>query len=356
MSTSKKRNYYIDTLKCIACFLVVMLHMPAQAFSDDIYTIQVSLGRCGVPIFFMLSGYMMGIKSINNNSRVADRKLFIRQALKIIKYFIFFELLDAFLNYGLNILKNTETAFTINTHAIIKLLIFNVPVMNGILWYLLAYAYCLFIYYLISYLKKGYQILVYLTPILLIGYFTFGRYSLIILHSKFEHYYSNNFLFAAIPMFTLGFIMPKINWKWLTTPNNKIILAVSILLMISENLAFDRSKQLNSGRNDYLFNIITAFLLVYYVTHINCTENKQPNILATIGCKYSLYIYVFQGVANRLWRVFLFWGGKSPKGNLIRDFFSISKPITVFITALLLSLLYCLIRNSIMKIIRPKQV
>ena len=108
---NKDRNNHIDILKCIACFGVVMLHAPTKFFSDNFSYIEVALGRCGVPIFFMLSGYLMGKRSIQQNSRSANRKMFLRQAVKMIKYYIFFELLVSVLRYGLDMLKGAETAF-----------------------------------------------------------------------------------------------------------------------------------------------------------------------------------------------------------------------------------------------------
>lgn len=53
----RERNYLIDAIKCLACFGVVMIHMPTQHFGDEFYYMETVLGRCGVPIFFMISGY-----------------------------------------------------------------------------------------------------------------------------------------------------------------------------------------------------------------------------------------------------------------------------------------------------------
>ncbi len=353
---NKDRNNHIDILKCIACFGVVMLHAPTKFFSDNFSYIEVALGRCGVPIFFMLSGYLMGKRSIQQNSRSANRKMFLRQAVKMIKYYIFFELLVSVLRYGLDMLKGAETAFMHmpDTGSILKLLIFNVPLNNGILWYILAYAYCLFIYSLMSFFRNGYKIIAVLSPVLLLGYFVLGRYSVILTGHKLDSYIASNFLFAAIPMFTIGFLLPKVNWRWLTPENNRILIAVGILIMSAESLAFYGTKGVNTRSNNLIFNIIVAFLLVYYVTHIKA-DDKRENIFAVIGCRYSLYIYVFQGVAARMWITLISFGGKGPVTNLVSCFYEISKPLTVFITSLIVSWIYCGIKKVIIKLMRSSK-
>ena len=53
----RERNYLIDAIKCLACFGIVMCHMATRSFGDEFYYIEAILGRCGVPIFFMISGY-----------------------------------------------------------------------------------------------------------------------------------------------------------------------------------------------------------------------------------------------------------------------------------------------------------
>lgn len=53
----RERNYLIDAIKCLACFGVVMAHMATKSLGDEFYYIEAILGRCGVPIFFMISGY-----------------------------------------------------------------------------------------------------------------------------------------------------------------------------------------------------------------------------------------------------------------------------------------------------------
>lgn len=58
----------IDAIRVLACFLVIMLHIAAQGFYQfsEIWTISVvydSFCRMAVPLFFMISGYLLLYKS-----------------------------------------------------------------------------------------------------------------------------------------------------------------------------------------------------------------------------------------------------------------------------------------------------
>ncbi len=67
MQTS--RNVNIDVLRIVACFLVVLYHVPqcvsytSLYFSDFLshflYVICLPIGRCAVPLFFLVSGFLL---------------------------------------------------------------------------------------------------------------------------------------------------------------------------------------------------------------------------------------------------------------------------------------------------------
>ncbi len=76
------RNVNLDLIKCIACFAVVGLH----AVGMNNYTIYYLCG-CGVPLFFMVNGYLMFSKD-NINYSYAFHKI-----LQIVKIVFFWNLL-----------------------------------------------------------------------------------------------------------------------------------------------------------------------------------------------------------------------------------------------------------------------
>ena len=83
----KERNHLIDAIKCLACFGVVMLHMPAVKFQKEIIDIQDMLGRCGVPLFFMISGYFAA-KHIEKDP--SSSRWFFKRAVKMLQQFVIF--------------------------------------------------------------------------------------------------------------------------------------------------------------------------------------------------------------------------------------------------------------------------
>ena len=214
-----------------------MIHMPTQHFGDEFYYMETVLGRCGVPIFFMISGYFAArhVKKDPENSG----RWFLKNALRMIWQFVIFSvIIFAFYRLGNLLFQMEDMTFTIDKDHIFRLLVFNDPLFGGVLWYLLAYAYCLLIYAAASHFKMGYQLLALVSPLLLLLYYILGRYSVLFFGESLPYYWSRNFLITAIPMFTLGFVMPELNIKWLTNQNILILSIISVLLLFAECMAF----------------------------------------------------------------------------------------------------------------------
>lgn len=335
----KERNHLIDAIRCLACLGVVMLHMPAVKFQKEIIDVQDMLGRCGVPLFFMISGYFAA-KHVEKDP--GSSRWFFKRAVKMLQQFVIFELifLICYCLNGFVSLAETGT-FSLDGEAIWKLAVFNVPLFSGILWYLLAYAYCLVIYGIASYFKRGYHFLTVISPVLLLLYYLLGKYSVIFFDVKIPYYWSRNFLFAAVPLFTIGFNMPKINIKWLTDRTIMIFSLLSVCLLFAESMAFHANPSIQ-GANNYIFNTVFAFLVIYYATHDPQITVSEDHILAVIGRKYSLYIYAFQGIAAKLCSTTVQLILKLDKnaGTFAISFYHITKPICVFLMGLLMAYVY----------------
>lgn len=337
----KERNYFIDVIKCLACFMVVLLHYPCEAFGNMFKYIQTMTGRIGFPIFFMISGYLIGKKY--NNKHKKRENYFLKQAIKMISYFLVFSVLlyIAFTIFDLLFNKETSTINIIfSKEKVMNLLIWNQPFFGGHYWYLLAYAYCLIIYWFASFSKRGYNIILCISPILLFFYFILGRYSRIFFANEIPFYMASNFIFAAIPMFTIGFWMPKFNIKKLTNSNIGILIIFSSFMLFGECIAFKSNSKFDSARNDFIFNIVIAFLIIYYVSHKPEIQVNSNNILAAIGKKYSLYIYVFQSISYSYIFTFINHIKRYSFGKIIYNFAIIVKPIIVFLGALIISVIF----------------
>ena len=109
----RERNYLIDAIKCLACFGVVMAHMATKSLGDEFYYIEAILGRCGVPIFFMISGYFAArhVKKDPENSG----RWFLKNALRMIWQFLLFSvIIFAFYRLGNLLFHTDDLTLTIN--------------------------------------------------------------------------------------------------------------------------------------------------------------------------------------------------------------------------------------------------
>lgn len=102
----KKRIFYLDLIRVIACFLVVMVHvsgetfgsLPIGSFEFEIANIYNCMGIIGVPLFFMISGALY----LGARIQKTPVQFFIKNALPLmIAYFVsifFYDLLSFLLN------------------------------------------------------------------------------------------------------------------------------------------------------------------------------------------------------------------------------------------------------------------
>lgn len=92
----KKRNYNLDLLRILACFMVIMIHVCAtnwyvtkpDSFEFIVYTIFDSATRSAVPLFIMISGiYFL------NKDMMSIKKLYLKNILKLIVFYIVWNLI-----------------------------------------------------------------------------------------------------------------------------------------------------------------------------------------------------------------------------------------------------------------------
>ncbi len=349
---TQKRNNLIDVLKCIACFAVILLHFPTKEFEERGVILQNVIGRCAVPIFFMVSGYFASLKPIEKQG-----KGFLRGAFKMAVYYVVFETLLYLITAVIRFSSDKSPAFVqldFSAGSIKDFLLLNTPFSSGHLWYILAYMYCLIIYAIAVNAKPLLKLIAILTPLLLIGYHALGRYSVICFGRSLDYAYSRNFLFAAVPMFTVGYYLNRIKRPVKSDLGMLILIGISVFLLYCEGLSFARNSSINSGRNNYFMNLVVAFLVTKLLTSTD-KNTESDNPLAVIGRKYSLYIYIFQYVANDILKLIFQYTKKYPLGKLLNSFYGFSKPLMVFAVALLISMLAYKIEKLITSLISKKK-
>ncbi|MGP1608457.1 MAG: acyltransferase [Clostridium sp.] len=94
-----KKIVYLEILRVIACFAVIMIHSSAYYLKQDcesfnfwIGNIFDSLSRIGVPLFIMISGALM----LDKNYNYSDKKL-IKHIKKMVVFFIFWSIMYSFI-------------------------------------------------------------------------------------------------------------------------------------------------------------------------------------------------------------------------------------------------------------------
>lgn len=353
MSNSlSQRNYLLDVLKCLACFSVVCLHFPTTTYTKEITNLQCIFGRMGVPIFFLISGYM-----VSKKDETLRRRWYISKASKMIMDIVVFSAILTVLYGILDSIYYGEffhsVKYELTPKRIRYLLFFSKPLAFNYLWYLIAYAECLLIYWILSSSKYYERIFMVLTPILTIFYFVFGRYSKLILGKVFDANVASSWIFAAVPLFTLGLTMDKIRDRiHLSNTNIIILMIVAMLLSYAEGSWF-LTTNYNVGRNNFVFNNVASFWIVYLCTNGNIKSVDKNNWMAIIGNRYSLYIYVYQFfVTNVFQRLFTV--------RVMKPFIGLYKytrPFAVFMGALFLGyvstkilLLFVKIKNRVRKL------
>lgn len=338
MAQRVERNNLLDLMKGVGCIMVVLLHFPTDRFGDGFYCLEMVLGRCGVPLFLMISGYLAGQKILYGQKEIDAGKWFLRQCRKIMTYFLVFSLMIYVFYRVFDLITRagspTLTVTPISVRSILRLIFGSEPLFSGYLWYLPAYGECLLVFFVLSrFGEKGYALAGICTPLLLICYHVLGRYSQVFLHRDLPEYFARNFIFAAVPMFCLGFYLPRFRAAS-SRANQLLLLGASFFALVCEYQAFAARPDLNPGRNNYFFNLIAAFLLVQLVTVFPWRVSDE-NYLVRIGRKYSLYIYVFQFVAGVLWnRAFLSLFRKFSGGTVFIAMYRYGKPLVIFLTAL----------------------
>lgn len=311
-NTKNNRNFSLDMLKLLLSFLIVIHHTPSP-FHDFV----TPLTTCAVPIFFMVSGYLVFGREITIDRTKKNAKRILMIFCWSLVLFFFWYLI----RHGV--------IYKPNYKDILLFVLANNEPLSGHLWYLMAYVYALlFILILVSIDKIRW--LFYIAPILIGLYFVADGWHIYYDVPRYLTlvYCFRNFAFTAIPMMCIGafFRIQKIKYS-----RQYLLLGVIVLaaLAILEMNIF----HVNHIADVYFLTIplsITIFLLFCNI------KVSTPNCIATCGEKYSLYIYILHPIVIKI--LIDKWGVSYLTG------------VIVFVITLFISILYVTIKNTVIKI------
>lgn len=157
-----------------------------------------------------------------------------------------------------------------------------------------------------------------------------GKYSMLLFDKEFPFIYVRNFLFVGIPYFSIGALLKKYLVIVQEHLKQKILIVscvcFSCLCYVEKYVLLYLDK--SPTREHYLS---TTFLSVsLFLIFINIKQYK-PNIISSLGEKYSLYVYILHPIFLVLYTYL------SNKSLIFNDIYYWCAPLIVFVSTLLLS-------------------
>ena len=300
----------IDILKSICAFLIVCIHVP---FPGEIGSYITALSRIAVPVFFMITGFFYS--DVVKKSRITRqiKKIFILMIEANLVYFVWKWFFTA-------VTMDTDFLSTIFTAKnLLKFVLFNDSPLNGHLWYLGAILYVLIINSFVEHLNLS-KVLYWLTSVLLIMDLLLGKYSLVLLNREFPYILVRNFLFVSIPYFCIG----RMIREGFGQRANRRTLALLILLF-SLTTCIERfilvGVAMNPTRDHYISSTLLAIAVFLFVLRCGAESTAEvsggtgnveepvnldknivgggywlADLLATIGRKYSTWLYIIHPI------------------------------------------------------------
>jgi fucose 4-O-acetylase-like acetyltransferase len=299
----REREGSIDTMKCIAAFLVVFLHIetPIPYFRE----VLIDIARIAVPFFFLCSGFFVYTTDKTEFHRKIDKS--IKKSVKLLIYFT-----------GLYFFVNTICWFDIRQiKEELQLLIsldfwfFNITPFCPVAWYLMAYIYSLLFIKLILFISQTkyvfFKLCYILLPVGLCYWLITGAYQSFFFHNTI-HWHYNSYWITAYPFVMSGMIVRSYQ-KSIQAINVKtyVLYCLIIIFSITSVFAHFYIKKITGGSvngNGYISTILLVLVIFIYLL-----KNRQwgvGTVWNSIGKKYSMYIYLLHVAINYiLCRLFL---------------------------------------------------
>lgn len=331
----KQRFGNIDCLKTLCAVLVVFIHVPckwAELF--------IPITRCAVPVFFMISGYFLYNEDESvfyyRIKRSIPKILFIIGWATIV--FAIWALATASLRQNLSLFW--ERIFSLES--LLKFIVLNENPFGYHLWYLMSYLYTLLVCCMA--LRGGFMNMLYWAiPFLLIAGLVFGKYSLICFGLEVPPLLTRNFFCVGIPFFLLGAVLRKVTYQNNELSSRVIIYYWAGVILFSILSVFEKILLEHYGvqvaRDHYLS---TNFLAVTLFLAFLSIKVESGNIIALIGRRYSLYLYILHPLVIPLVL-------KSTKlfSQPIQDIINVLAPMLVVIITLISIAIGCKLLHSI---------
>ncbi len=257
----------LDVMKCFAAFCIVWLHFGSSWLTPVV--------RCAVPIFFIITGYYY--------PKMVERGDFWRHIRKLIVMTLCASALYGVVTIATQIRHDSLGEWVSSTLTLKRIagkIVLDYDLFSGHLWYFYAVLYDLIIFYFADKWKLT-KWLRYAAPFLL---FIFLLSNFTPWNTRFR-----NFLFMGLPCMMTGRMIREGNDAAFSFLAKKQYLwtyaCASLLLIIAE------MNVLYGVREMYVFTL--PLVLPFFYWALRNPRFGEGSVWATIGRKYSAYIYIF---------------------------------------------------------------
>ncbi len=290
----KASKISMDKFRIIAAILIIAIHIfPFASINETLdFVFTHVICRIGVPFFFMITGYFVLPKAIE------DKRKLIKYTLKIVKIYAICILIYLPINIYARQLQNLTIL------EIIKNICINGTFYH--LWYFPAIILGIWVtYFLVKHLNKTLS-LISITILYIIGVFGdsyFGISKQITIISKIYDAifmiadYTRNGLFFAPIFISLGYSFNNMKNK-ISQNKSAIFTIIFTFFMIFEGIIL---KHFNLQKHDsmYFMLVPTMFFIFNILVQINNENNKKlRNIATIIYIIHPMFIIFIRGVAK----------------------------------------------------------
>lgn len=317
---NNNRNYTFDIFKLLLSFLIVIKHTNSsyRAFLDPLTT-------CAVPLFFMISGYFVFQHGLNINKIKMG-------GVRMIKIFIY----STIFYFVIRLL--TKGVYQPSVKDLLLLICCNNERAMGHLWYLSAYAYVLFLLYIVVKFKIKPTVKI-IKPVVLVILGIYFLCDFIYIGVTEERnitfvYLFRNWFFTGIPCFFLGSLFSLYKREF----HQKTLLKASLALSMCALIEIHIFHPIHIA--DVFFTTLPLSVCIFLL--VKQTHVSNPNLLSCWGQRYSLYIYIFHPLwCDVIFKSCLYNCEHSPCGKL---FLTLS-PLIVFLLTLIISITFVKFKN-----------
>lgn len=333
------RNHCMDTIKGIACILVVFIHYN---WSNDLSEAIKAIGRFAVPYFFFVAGYHLpdrdGIITAGNTARK------LRHLLQLmLKSALFYAFFCVAWNY---LMDNTWDirAFMqeeLTPWSITKLFITCDPIYYAHFWYLLASVLCYGVLYVVRD-KPGKTGYLAAFLVLLGTYCLFAEYKGLLgwknqiqVAEGCSLMISNTFLLRAMPFILFGVYLKKARIAERSPINFWVLLAAAVagcMLVVLEQRKFGIVLMYTGT---HLTTIALSLMSIWF-------PGKSLRALEYVGSKLSMDVYIYHIAVGKILDLAAgklhLWGS---------GWFKPARPILALIGSLLVAQIIVSIRNAV---------